>query len=251
MMLQDIGPHTLRNQYSERTEPKPGNPVFCFRGAKLLIKKNVGHSFEKEAGLAFEGGRVSMPENGLEWKDEKQFYLERGRFLRLPEVAELEAARNHGDGSPVPSSNEKTENGTETEGVLNLTYLFTVDERPTFLLRDEFVFFAAGIAAFLIGHLFYISLFGRQSLKGINPMGWILSLIVMGGLVFLLVRFLKIEGALLAPMAVYGMTLMLLIFSTLCGLLRFRQKLTWTLLFIGAVLFTFSKRSNAIFEERL
>ena len=110
----------------------------------------------------------------------------------------------------------------------------------TFLLRDEFVFFAAGIAAFLIGHLFYISLFGRQSLKGINPMGWILSLIVMGGLVFLLVRFLKIEGALLAPMAVYGMTLMLLIFSTLCGLLRFRQKLTWTLLFIGAVLFTFS-----------
>jgi uncharacterized membrane protein YhhN len=110
----------------------------------------------------------------------------------------------------------------------------------TFLLRDEFVFFAAGIGAFLVGHLFYISLFGRHSLKGINPMGWILSLLVMGGLVFLLVRFLKIEGALLAPMAVYGMTLMMLLFSTLCGLLRFRQKLTWTLLFVGALLFTFS-----------
>ena len=26
----------------------------------------------------------------------------------------------------------------------------------------------------------------------------------------------------------------------LCGLLRFRQKLTWTLLFVGALLFTFS-----------
>lgn len=110
----------------------------------------------------------------------------------------------------------------------------------TFLLRDEFVFFAAGIGAFLIGHLFYISLFGRHSLKGINPMGWILSLLVMGGLVFLLVRFLKIEGALLVPMAIYGMTLMMLLFSTLCGLLRFRQKLTWTLLFAGALLFTFS-----------
>ena len=110
----------------------------------------------------------------------------------------------------------------------------------TFLLRDEFVFFAAGIGAFLIGHLFYISLFGRHSLKGINPMGWILSLLVMGGLVFLLVRFLKIEGALLVPMAIYGMTLMMLLFSTLCGLLRFRQKLTWTLLFVGALLFTFS-----------
>ena len=137
MMLQDIGPHTLRNQYSERTEPKPDNPVFCFRGAKLLIKKNAGHSFEKEAGLAFEGGRVSMPENGLEWKDEKQFYLERGRFLRLPEVAELEAARDHGDGSPAPSSREKTEGGQGTDGALNLTYLFTVDERPTFLLRED------------------------------------------------------------------------------------------------------------------
>jgi uncharacterized membrane protein YhhN len=110
----------------------------------------------------------------------------------------------------------------------------------TLLLSSEFVFFASGIGAFLLGHLFYISLFGRQSLKGINPMGWILSLLVMGGLVFLLVRFLKIEGALLIPMAIYGMTLMLLIFSTLCGLLRFRQKLTWTLLFLGALLFTFS-----------
>jgi uncharacterized membrane protein YhhN len=110
----------------------------------------------------------------------------------------------------------------------------------TFLLSDEFVFFASGIGAFLIGHLFYITLFGRQSLKGINPMGWILSLVVMSGLVYVLIRFLKVEGPLLAPMAVYGMTLMMLIFSTLCGLLRFRQKLTWTLLFVGALLFTFS-----------
>jgi len=34
--------------------------------------------------------------------------------------------------------------------------------------------------------------------------------------------------------------LMMLIFSTLLGLLRFRQKFTWTLLFLGALLFTFS-----------
>jgi len=110
----------------------------------------------------------------------------------------------------------------------------------TFLLSGEFVYFASGIGAFLIGHLFYISLFGRQSLRGLSPMGWILSLIVMMGLVFLLVRVLKIQGALTVPMAIYGMTLMMLIFSTLCGLLRFRQKLTWTLLFVGALLFTFS-----------
>ena len=110
----------------------------------------------------------------------------------------------------------------------------------TFLLSDEFMFFAAGIGAFLIGHIFYITLFGRHSLKGISPTGWILSLAIMAGLVYGLVRVLKVQGALLAPMAVYGMMLMMLIFSTLCGLIRFRQKGTWTLLFIGALLFTFS-----------
>ena len=110
----------------------------------------------------------------------------------------------------------------------------------TFLLRGEFVFFASGIGAFLIGHLFYITLFGRHSLKGISPMGWIISLIIMGGLVGGLVYLLQIQGALLVPMAIYGFTLMMLIFSTLCGLLRFRQKGTWTLLFLGALLFTFS-----------
>lgn len=124
MMLQDISPHKLRNQFSERTEPKSDDPVFCFRGSKLLIKENAGHSFEKKAGLAFEGGRVSMPETGLEWKDEKQFYIERGRFLRLPEVGELPflAGEKAGDGQEGAKS--------------KLDYLFTVDERPTFLLRE-------------------------------------------------------------------------------------------------------------------
>ena len=31
MMIQDIAPHSLRNQYCERTEPAGDNPVFCFR----------------------------------------------------------------------------------------------------------------------------------------------------------------------------------------------------------------------------
>lgn len=110
----------------------------------------------------------------------------------------------------------------------------------TFLLSSEFVFFASGIGAFLVGHIFYITLFGRHSLRGISPMGWIISLLIMAGLVYGLVRLLKVEGALLAPMAVYGFMLMMLIFSTLCGLLRFRQKGTWTLLFLGALIFTFS-----------
>ncbi len=110
----------------------------------------------------------------------------------------------------------------------------------TFLLSGEFAFFAAGIGSFLIGHIFYVSLFGRHSLKGMSALGWILSLILMGGIVFLLIRLLKVQGPLMAPMAVYAMMLMMLILSTLLGLLRFRQKFTWTLLFLGALLFTFS-----------
>lgn len=110
----------------------------------------------------------------------------------------------------------------------------------TFLLSDQFAFFASGIGAFLIGHLFYITLFGRHSLRGIRPVGWLLGIIIMVGLVAVLVYILKIEGALLAPMAVYGLVLTLLIFSTLCGLLRFRQKCTWAILLAGSLLFTFS-----------
>lgn len=109
MMIQDIAPHSLRNQYCERTEPAGDNPVFCFRGPKLLVLRNAGHSFEKTAGAAFNQKRLSMPEDG---EDEKQFYLERGRYLRLPEVRDLGAGREY-------------------------TYLFTVDGRPVFLLRED------------------------------------------------------------------------------------------------------------------
>ena len=108
-MIQDIAPHSLRNQYCERTEPAGDNPVFCFRGPKLLVLRNAGHSFEKTAGAAFNQERLSMPEDG---EDEKQFYLERGRYLRLPEVRDLGAGREY-------------------------TYLFTVDGRPVFLLRED------------------------------------------------------------------------------------------------------------------
>ena len=49
MMIQDIGPHRLRNQYSERTESGPDSPVFVFMGPKLLIKENTEHYFEQKA----------------------------------------------------------------------------------------------------------------------------------------------------------------------------------------------------------
>ena len=108
------------------------------------------------------------------------------------------------------------------------------------LLFDAFPLFAGGIGAFLIGHLCYISIFGRESWKGMDWKGWVLGLILMSGLVFGLIKLLHIVGTLLPPMAVYGSVLMLLMFSTFCGLLRLRDKGTWFLLFLGSVLFTFS-----------
>lgn len=110
----------------------------------------------------------------------------------------------------------------------------------TLLIREGFIFFASGIGAFLIGHIFYISLFGGRSWKGLTWKEWVISLPFMMGGVYGLVRLLKISGDLLVPMAVYGFMLMLLIFSTLCGLIRFRHRGAWALVFLGALLFTFS-----------
>ena len=110
----------------------------------------------------------------------------------------------------------------------------------TLLVREGFIFFASGIGAFLIGHIFYISLFGGRSWKGLTWKEWVISLPFMMGGVYGLVRLLKISGDLLVPMAVYGFMLMLLIFSTLCGLIRFRHRGAWALVFLGALLFTFS-----------
>ena len=108
------------------------------------------------------------------------------------------------------------------------------------LLSDAFPLFAGGIGAFLIGHIFYVSIFGRESWKGMDWKGWLAGVVVMLGLVFALVKLLKISGALLPPMAVYGFMLTLLMFSTFCGLVRLRDKGTWGILFAGSVLFTFS-----------
>lgn len=108
------------------------------------------------------------------------------------------------------------------------------------LLSDAFPLFAGGIGAFLIGHIFYLCIFGGESWKGLSWKAWAGGLVVMGALVFGLVKLLRIEGVLLAPMAIYGFVLTLLMFSTFCGLIRFQDKRTWGILFAGAVLFTFS-----------
>lgn len=125
-------------------------------------------------------------------------------------------------------------------GLLLLAELFGF-AGDTFLLSDAFPMFASGIAAFLVGHIFYMTLFGAQSWKGLSWKGWLAGIACVAVLVFLLVKVLKVEGALLAPMAVYGFVLLMLSFCALCGVIRCKKnRCTWWIILIGAFLFAFS-----------
>jgi len=115
----------------------------------------------------------------------------------------------------------------------------------TLLIGDGFPFFAGGIGVFLIGHIFYICLFGGRSFKGLKP--WPLIAGIAGGIAVTvaMVFCVGVKGALLAPMGIYAFTLSMLIFSTLAGAIRFGG-CTWWILVCGAVLFTFSDLLIAI-----
>ena len=116
----------------------------------------------------------------------------------------------------------------------------------TLLIPDGFLFFAGGIGSFLIGHVFYITLFGgKHSFKGLKAWQWIAGIAAGAAATATLVLIIGVNGALLPPMAVYGFTLMMLIFSALCGVLRFGGCAWWTIL-CGALLFTFSDSLIAI-----
>lgn len=108
------------------------------------------------------------------------------------------------------------------------------------LMWSEFPYFAAGIGAFFLGHIYYLRVFGGLSWRRLGWKTWLPCLLLMAGAVYGLVLLLKIEGSLLIPMAVYGFMLMLLIFSALCGLVLLKNKGAWSLVLIGAVLFAFS-----------
>jgi uncharacterized membrane protein YhhN len=110
------------------------------------------------------------------------------------------------------------------------------------LIPDGFVFFAGGIGAFLIGHLFYMCLFGGQSWRGLTLWQWAIAVVIMLAAVLGLVKAIGIKGALFWPMLIYGFVLMTLIFSALAGVLRMprERSTTWWILLAGAVLFTFS-----------
>lgn len=109
------------------------------------------------------------------------------------------------------------------------------------LMGNGFVWFASGIGTFLLGHVCYISIFSC-SLKGLRPVSWFLAVIVMAAILVTLVLAIGINGALLAPMMIYGAALLVISFCGLCGLFR-RQtpdRATWWMVLAGGLLFLIS-----------
>ena len=109
MMLQDIYPHSFHNQYTEKTDPLPESPVYVFRKANLLVVESKEDAILEDFDQSGEHGKISMPGKDV---NEKGFYKERGRYLRLPKVKEL---------------------GMEME----YTFLFTMDGSAFFLLSED------------------------------------------------------------------------------------------------------------------
>lgn len=107
------------------------------------------------------------------------------------------------------------------------------------LIPGGFLPFVSGMVAFLLGHICYMSVFGGRSWKGLKLWAWVVAVIVMCAAVAGLILAIGINGPMLVPMAVYGMALMLLIFSALMGVVRLGGKAWWIIL-CGALLFTFS-----------
>ena len=95
MMLQDIYPHSLHNQYTEKSDPLPESPVFVFRKADLLVVESKEDAVLEDIDQSGEHGKISMPEAGTAGSEEKDFYRMRGRYLKLPTVKQLGGDREY------------------------------------------------------------------------------------------------------------------------------------------------------------
>lgn len=115
----------------------------------------------------------------------------------------------------------------------------------TMLLGKGFIFFAGGIALFLIGHIFYITLYGGHSLKGVKAWQLVLGIAAGCCMTAALILGIGVNGTMLVPMGVYGFVLSLLILTALAGVLRLGGA-TWWILLAAALLFTFSDALIAV-----
>lgn len=116
-----------------------------------------------------------------------------------------------------------------------------------FLIGSGTLPFAIGLVCFLVWHIFYCINFGGQSWKGLKPGQWAIAIAVMAAAVAGLLLAIGVKGTFLAPFAVYGFMLMMLIFSGFAGVIRgLKNPATWWIITAGAILFAFSDSLIAV-----
>jgi uncharacterized membrane protein YhhN len=87
-----------------------------------------------------------------------------------------------------------------------------------FLMIEGFPFFVTGLTCFLIGHLFYISIFFKKGLfKGDNLLWSILTGIAVIVIPLVLINVLEFKGPIKYAVFVYGIVLLFVSFSGLWG----------------------------------
>ncbi len=115
------------------------------------------------------------------------------------------------------------------------------------LISSALPAFGAGLGCFLAGHIFYISIFGKRTWKGLTMGQWLIALAVIAFCVAGLLVGIGVKGMFLVPFAVYGSVLMFLIFSGFAGVIRkIGDTKTWWIITCGAVLFAFSDSLIAV-----
>lgn len=103
-----------------------------------------------------------------------------------------------------------------------------------------FGFFAAGLGAFLVGHIFYIMIFVRSGVfHRVSAFSLILVILATMAAILALVLIFKFEGIIKWPVFIYGS---MLLFVSMCGFSGVinLKKVTYWYAALGALLFLFS-----------
>ena len=108
------------------------------------------------------------------------------------------------------------------------------------MLPDSFVLFASGLACFLVGHIFYISIFIRKGVfRGVSLFTIILIILATISTIMALVLMFKFEGPIKYPVFIYGSMLLFLSMCGFSGVFNLRKEVYW-FAGLGALLFLFS-----------
>lgn len=103
-----------------------------------------------------------------------------------------------------------------------------------------FGFFAAGLAAFLIGHIFYITIFVRSGVfHKVGALSLIIVILATMASILALVLIFKFEGVIKWPVFIYGSMLLFVSMCGFSGVINLRKPTYWYAA-LGALLFLFS-----------